>query len=348
MTAVIDCDTHPVPASEDELLPYLSSEAREAVSRYAGRRYRGCNYPRENHEGARADSWPAGGGPPGSDLATFQEQLLDRWEISRAILNPVVPAGILQPDVDVALCSAVNDWTGDRWLDRDDRLRGSVLVPYEQPEASAREVHRVLRDPRFVQVYLYSRTNLPLGNRHYWPIYAAACEHDVPVCLHFGGRSPNPITGTGWPSYYLEEHVGMAQIFQAQMISLVCEGVFDAFPSLKFVLLEGGVAWMPPLAWRLDRARELFGEDLSHLKRTPSEYLAEHVRMATQPNEEPPKQAHYQSLFKWFPLEDMLVFSTDYPHWDFDAPKGSIQRWGLSREVRDKILFGNAERLYRF
>ena len=46
----------------------------------------------------------------------------------------------------------------------------------------------------------------------------------------------------------------MATAFQARVISLVFEGVFQRFPSCEIVLIEGGVAWLAPLMWRLDRA----------------------------------------------------------------------------------------------
>ena len=37
----------------------------------------------------------------------------------------------------------------------------------------------------------------------------------------------------------------MTQVFQAQVISLVAEGIFDQFPELRVVLIESGFTWLP-------------------------------------------------------------------------------------------------------
>jgi predicted TIM-barrel fold metal-dependent hydrolase len=58
----------------------------------------------------------------------------------------------------------------------------------------------------------------------------------------------------------------MAQSFQAQLISLVCEGVFEHFPTLKFVLIEGGFAWLSARKWRLDRSWRRLREEAPHVR----------------------------------------------------------------------------------
>jgi predicted TIM-barrel fold metal-dependent hydrolase len=179
-------------------------------------------------------------------------------------------------------------------------------------------------------------------------MYEAAVRHDLPIGIHFGGAGGGPITGAGWPSFYIEDHAGMSTAFQAQVISLVCEGVFEQFPTLKVVLVEGGFAWLGPLAWRLDAAWRRLKDEVPHLKRPPSEYIAEHFWLTTQPMEEPHRPEHFVQLLEQFPpLQDRLMFATDYPHWDFDAPDTALPRVRLPDGVRQKIMADNARALYR-
>ena len=178
-------------------------------------------------------------------------------------------------------------------------------------------------------------------------MYEAAAHHGLPVGIHFGGANGWPITGAGWPSFYFEDHTGMPQAMQTQLISLVCEGVFERFPTLKIVLIEGGLAWLPPLMWRLDRAWQRLHEEVPHLQRPPSDYIRRHCWATTQPMEEPPKPAYFWHMLEQLDMNDRLMFATDYPHWDFDAPDQAFPV-KLPSELKQKIMGENARSLYRF
>jgi predicted TIM-barrel fold metal-dependent hydrolase len=246
-----------------------------------------------------------------------------------------------------ALASAINDWQTAEWLDPEPRLRASINVAYEDAELAAAEIHRVAGDPRFVQVLLLIRTAEPLGRRKYWKLYEAAAEHDLPVGIHFGGWGRGPITSAGYGSFYVEDTVGMATAFQEQVTSLVCEGVFQRFPGLRIVLIEGGIGWMAPLMWRLDRAWSLLRAEIPHLDRPPSEVIREHFWVTTQPIDEPARRSDFPAMLEHLDMDDRIMFATDYPHWDFDAPDRAIPSI-VAPDVRRKIMRENALGLYRF
>jgi predicted TIM-barrel fold metal-dependent hydrolase len=132
---------------------------------------------------------------------------------------------------------------------------------------------------------------------------------------------------------------------QSQLTNFICEGAFDRFPKMRLVLTEAGVAWSAPLAWSLDSAWELLRQDTPPIDRLPSEILREHVWFTTQPIEEPDDPEEFTRVIRHAGLEDRLLFSTDYPHWDFDSPRQALPR-SLGEDQRHKILAGNASELY--
>ena len=344
--AVIDTDIHNAPQSKTTLLKYLPARWRRHHETVGMRGHVGSAYPRAVPNAARHDSWPPNGLPAGSDLDFMREQLLDAWDIEYGILNPLLGAGNqLNLEYGAALASAINDWQIAEWLEPEPRLRASIVVANEDGDLAAAEIERMAQHPGFVQVLFVVRTQEPMGRRKYYKIYEAAERHNLPIGIHFGGAGGGPITGAGWPSHYIEDHGGMPQAFQAQVASFVYEGVFERFPKLKVVLIEGGFAWMAPLMWRLDRTWERMGNEVPEVKRPPSAYIREHMWISTQPMEEPPQGKYFRQLLTQLDMDDRLVFATDYPHWDFDAPDRAIPV-KLEQTLEEKIMAGNARKLY--
>ena len=85
----------------------------------------------------------------------------------------------------------VNDWIAKEWLDRDPRLRASIVVPTQNVEYAVDEIERCAKDRRFVQILVLAMQETPLGRRrHWWPIYAAAERHGLPIGIHPGSSLP--------------------------------------------------------------------------------------------------------------------------------------------------------------
>jgi predicted TIM-barrel fold metal-dependent hydrolase len=205
----VDADVHTtLPAGV--LAPALPPSARRRFEKFGLRTLKATYlYPRGRNRGFRADAWPETG-TPGSDLDLMRVQLLDGCAVDVAVLNPMegLEFGSQDPEFAAALTSTLNDWTGTAWLDRDPRLRAGITVPYEDGALAAREIHRLGPDPRFVHVYLGSRTEKPLGHRKYWPLYEAAVTHGLAVTVHIGPLGTATVTGAGWPSFYFASSVG--------------------------------------------------------------------------------------------------------------------------------------------
>jgi hypothetical protein len=342
--AFIDCDHHPELDSVKDLYPYLSQHWRDYIDTYGTRAPAGGYYPRfmDHIEDAR----PPSGRRSGSEYDYVKTNFLDRWNMVYGILTPLSPAGRqLNYDLNIALAAATNEWLVAEWLDREPRYRSSIIVPYEDAPAAVAEIKRRAHDKRFVQVQFSGRPQEPMGRRKYWPIYEACAEHGLAVMSHAFGSYGHPITGTGWPSFYIEEHVGPAQAMQGNISSMVLEGVFDRFPTLKVVSVENGFFWLPALMWRLDAAWTLLKSEVPALKRAPSEYIREHVYLSTQPMEEPHKRQHFSQTLEMFGADDRILFATDYPHWDWDAPDMAFPI-SLPADLERKILVENAAKLY--
>jgi predicted TIM-barrel fold metal-dependent hydrolase len=111
------------------------------------------------------------------------------------------------------------------------------------------------------------------------------------------------------------------------------------------LLMEGGVAWLPGILWRLDTNWRALRSDTPWLERKPSEVVREHVRFTTQPLEH--TDGRDDLLFEMLEAAgapDTLCFASDYPHWDFDDPGFMLKR--LPEAWRDRVLHENAAAFY--
>ena len=345
--SIIDCDIHNV-ISPGSLDPYLPNRWLQHQRTYGSRQHSGAVYPKGSPGAARADASPPSGLAAGADLGFMQEQHLDPMGVEFGVLN-CLGGGPAELNIEygAALSAATNDWQVEEWIGKDARLRGGIVVPMEDGDLAAWEIERMAENPGFIQVLLVARTAAPLGDRRYWKIYEAAARHDLPVGVHFGGGARGvPVTATGWPSFYLEDHAVMSSAFQAHVTSLVLSGVFDRLPNLRIALIEGGFAWLPSLTWRLDKQWKRFGSEVADLQRRPSDYIRDHFWFTTQPIEEPHRRGDLARVFDHMGGVDKVMFSTDYPHWDFDSPTHAFQE-RIPAEQKQQIYSENARAFYR-
>ena len=327
---IVDCDIHHDWPSQDVLLPYLSAGWREYATRSGGREPMPV-IPSEIHPNPggvfRDDAWPQEGGPPGSSHALMEEQLLGPYRVERGLLTfgaGTYLAANANPYWAAELARAANDWSIDHWLDgRDERLYGTAILANQLPDEAARELRRIGGHPRIAAGLLATNgIGKPFGHPLFHPIYAAAEELGLPIAIHAAGESfasmrLSPV-GSGVPSLYLEHHTLVPQGVMTHLVSMIVHGVFEKFPRLRVLLMEAGVAWIPAVLWRFDMDFRGLRREAPWLRRAPSEYFYEHVRVTTQPLEIAPSRRHMLGLLELIGAEDILCFSSDYPHWDTD------------------------------
>jgi predicted TIM-barrel fold metal-dependent hydrolase len=344
---MIDCDIHNEVPSPEALFPYLPPYWVEHITNTLFKGPTELPYPPDAPLTARPETRPAEGGPPGSSLDLVRSQALDRAGVKVGILNCLYPIDSLHnPDAAIALASAVNDWQIANWLEPEPRLRASIVVPSQLPAQAAQEIERAAGYRGFVQVMLPARSQHPYGSRLYHPLWEAIARHDLVVGIHFGGSPGNPPMPSGWPSYFFEEYVGMAQVFASQLTSMVSEGVFDQFPSLRVSLLESGFTWLPAHMWRFDKEWRNLRRLVPWVQRAPSEYIREHVRITIQPLDAPPDPKPLLEVIGQLGSDDMLMYASDYPHRHAADPESTLLAH-LSPAQAAKIRSESARDWYR-
>ncbi len=331
----IDCDVHPHTPGRADLEPYLDDYWRDIFASRDIDHLELMAYPERTRPYRRP-------GAEITDVAALQRNLLDPLKLSGAILNIVSGIhAVYDPYLATALCQATNRWLVAEWLDRDPRLRASLLVPFQNPEAAVEEIERHAGDKRFVQVLTIAMGEVPLGRRAWWPIYAAAEKHGFALAIHAGSNLRHAPTQSGFPSFLVEEHVVQTQGFANQVGSLIAEGVFGKFPGLKAVLIESGVTWLPPLMWRMSKDWRGARIEVPWIAQAPAGIMRDHLRLTISPFDGPGQAEEAERAIEHLGADDMLLFSTDYPHdrgGDLALWPASLPRQRAPAIARDNVL----------
>ncbi|MEJ7837728.1 MAG: amidohydrolase family protein, partial [Thermomicrobiales bacterium] len=221
-------------------------------------------------------------------------------------------------------------------------FKGSITINIHDPAAAAREIDRWAGHPHFVQVMTDSGARAPFGQRQYYPIYEAIERNNLRLAIHPGtdGMGINVQPGPGYPTHYIEWHTLLSLGFQAHLVSMLTEGIFEKFPGLGVTLVEGGVSWLPALMWRLDAEWKALRVEVPWLTKAPTEYLRDHVRLSSQPLENPDNPKQLLQIFEMMDAEHILMFASDYPHWDFDSPTHAFPK--LPAALHQRIFSDNA------
>src|SRR6266481_1052553 len=343
----IDCDLHPALPGMSVLLPYLDDYWREMIRVRALDRLNLSltSYPQNAPLSCRPDWKLERDQKPGSSLEAMQVHVLDRYQPRFGILNCLYGAQVMHSeDMAAVLCRATNDWIRDTWLSRDPRLRASIVIAAHNTELAVAEIERRADDLRFVQVLMLVSGEVTLGRRQLWPIYQLAERLGLPIGVHAGSAYRYAPTAVGWPSYYVEDYISQSAAFENQLQSMISEGVFAKFPGLKVVAIESGLTWLSGFIWRADKTWKGVRAEVPWVTRTPSEIVRDHVRFTVQPIDAADERESITRLVEHMKSDDLFLFSTDYPHWQFDGDAALPP--GIPDALYRKILSKNALATY--
>jgi predicted TIM-barrel fold metal-dependent hydrolase len=195
-------------------------------------------------------------------------------------------------------------------------------------------------------VLLPVRTDAPWGNKRHRPLLRAAAERGLVVGLHAWGRIGNAASSTGFTHSYLEDYLANGQVLaQAQLTSLVTEGVFAQLPELRVAVLECGFSWLPTLLWRFDKDWKGVWREVPWVAERPSEIVRRHVRLTTAPAHLPRDPEQVREALDLLDAGSMLMYASDHPHDHGDGADRLLA--ALTDDERPRVLAGNATDWYR-
>lgn len=179
-------------------------------------------------------------------------------------------------------CASVfNDWLADYCAHDPKRLFGVAMIPMGDVDWAIREVERVVKKGlRVADVPLTAPADgPPYRDKVYDKFWARCQEMQLPVQLHsITGRIPDPLHFHTRDEQETAPGVLLDLLYEA-MGEVANEFIFgkilDRFPTLKFILSEFEISWLPTYMWRLDQMQESFAArlPLPKLERRASEYV---------------------------------------------------------------------------
>ena len=180
----------------------------------------------------------------------------------------------------------------------------------------------------------------------YWDsLFAAAQDHDVPVCMHIGSGGAGSTLVEGMNP--MTEIAAAFTIAARCAVNMMVSPIPRRYPKVKLVWSEGGIGWIPAALERADRQWERHGYwthiENSHL--TPSEVARTNMWFCMI---EEPIGFKYRHDF----TIDRILWESDYPHCDSPFPHAQAAAKSVFEEVDqdevEKVTYRNAEELFKF
>lgn len=324
LETVIDTDFH-VSESQSDILPYINAPFNKMLTR---------GESSDNLIGG-SSFYPSAGFLTPMDTGKIKDEAvkskddalegIDLTSADRVILSPgqnLMLNCVQHDDLGVALSRAYNEWLLDTLVDPNLGLFGSVIISHHKPEKAAEEIKDKADEPGIVgAMFPIGGIDSLLGDERFYPIYEACEEANLPLMLHNAASA----TIMDFPSQFrhstrfITPHVAHHPAgYMFHLSSMLTHGVPERFSDLNIVVQESGLGWIPYFMRRYDNEYSEKREDAPLLKKSPSEYIRNQFYFTSQPVEGYDDIEYISNVIRHFDGEDSLMFSSDYPHFDFD------------------------------
>jgi predicted TIM-barrel fold metal-dependent hydrolase len=279
-------------------------------------------------------------------------ELGERWMDAMSVdYSCLFPTGMLniglhpQKEMEVDLCLAYNRWLTEKVLpESGGRMYSMLCLPFSDPDESLRQVEMFGDRPGVAGFMVTTVRNLPVHDNAYMKVYRAMEERGLSLAFHSGPNWGEPVFKSC--NRFISVHaLGFTFYNILHLTNWVINGLGERFPKLPVIWIEAGLAWIPFLMQRLDHEYMLRPSEAPVLKKKPSDYMRD-MYYSTQPMEVQDMKMLEQT-FRMIKAETQLLYSSDYPHWDFDLPSTVYDLPFLSEKAKHNILGGTAARLFK-
>jgi len=248
-----------------------------------------------------------------------------------------------QDEVEVVLARAFNRWLTERILPQDERLKALLYLPFNTPEACEELVAKYAHEADIIGFTVCSTRNNPVHSDVYARLYSMIQETGKPLAFHSGYHWGDP--SFAQLNRFLSMHaLSFTHYNQIHVTNWLINAMPERFPTIKMLWVESGLAWIPFLMQRLDHEVLMRPSEAPGLKRLPSEYMRE-MYYTTQPMERTNLKL-LETTMEAFNAETQLLYSSDWPHWDWDPPSTITTLPFLSDQAKRNILGLNAARIF--
>jgi aminocarboxymuconate-semialdehyde decarboxylase len=275
---------------------------------------------------------------PGHRDIDYREQVLKDHGVDTQVVSFTTPGVHVEPPMtSYALAREINDAFARVVRDKKGRFTALATLPLNDPTASVVELERAMKDLGLPGAMVFSNVNhVALADDVFAPLWKKADELGAVIYIH----PTDPQGVEAMLDYWLMPLVGFLMDTTLAAAKLVFSGVVERHPRIKWVLTHMGGA-TPYLAERYDRGYRAFAECRKNISKPPSEYLKEFYYDTVNFNPDAVKFAIS------FAGVDHILAGSDYPHQIGSIPLmlETIDKLGLDKASKEKILGGNASRL---